>query len=275
MKTATIPHLNPSRVGISSEGTSTNPLMATEDELAQMSEATLDRLSKRVRRIVVDDDSIDAQDALFEGPLVEDAPTATFKHAVDEATQSVVDLILERSSPSAPVVLLFVGSEPNHHVDEMTARVAAALSDHGDSRVLLIDSDQVSRNLTAASRRQDDSGMTEIIEYNQDWRGNLLRNQRTNLDFIPVGNGSFGRWNQKELLRKAVCEMKTDYQFVCVSGGDAHSKAAKLWSDVCDGSYLLVSIKNSNGSVARSAVTELKSNGARLLGCVVTDVDKA
>ncbi len=275
MKTATIPHLNPSRVGISSEGTSTNPLMATEDELAQMSEATLDRLSKRVRRIVVDDDSINVQDPLIEDALVEDAPTATFKHAVDEATQSVVDLILERSSPSAPVVLLFVGSEPNHHVDEMTARVAAALSDHGDSRVLLIDSDQVSRNLTAASRRQDDSGMTEIIEYNQDWRGNLLRNQRTNLDFIPVGNGSFGRWNQKELLRKAVCEMKTDYQFVCVSGGDAHSKAAKLWSDVCDGSYLLVSIKNSNGSVARSAVTELKSNGARLLGCVVTDVDKA
>ena len=65
--------------------------------------------------------------------------------------------------------------------------------------------------------------------------------------------------------------MKTEYQYVCVAVGDAHSKAAKLWSDVCDGSYLLVSIKNSNGTIAKSAVTELKTNGARLLGCIATD----
>lgn len=273
MKTATIPHLNLSRISIAPGGTSTDPLTATEDELAQMSEATLERLRNRVQRIVVADDSMDVTAPTVPEETVAEAPTATLKQAVDEATQSVVDLILERSNPSAPVVLLFVGSEPNHHVDELTARVAATLCDHVESRVLLIDSDQVSRNLTAASRRQSEPGMTEVIEYNQDWRANLLRNQNANLDFIPVGNGSFGRWNQKELLRKAVCEMKTEYQVVCVAGGDAHGKAAKLWSDVCDGSYLLVSIKNSNGAVAKSAVTQLKSSGARLLGCVVTDVD--
>ena len=168
-----------------------------------------------------------------------------------------------------------MGSEPNQHVDEISARVASALCDQTESRVLLIDSDTVGKNLTAASRQLNESGMTEVIEYNRDWRSSLLRNRGSNLDFLPVGNGSFGRWNQNELLQKAACEMKTDYQIVCVSAGDAHGKAAKLWSDVCDGSYLLVSVKNSNGTIAKSAVTELKSSGARLLGCIVTDVNEA
>ena len=66
--------------------------------------------------------------------------------------------------------------------------------------------------------------------------------------------------------------MKQDYQFICVSAGDAHDNVAKTWSGVCDGSYLLVSLKNSNEKIAESAVAELQTSGARLLGCVVTDL---
>ena len=67
--------------------------------------------------------------------------------------------------------------------------------------------------------------------------------------------------------------MKREYQFIRVAAGDAHSSAARMWNDICDGSYLLVSMKNSNESFAKSAVAELQARGARLLGCVVTDVD--
>ena len=268
MKTATIPHLNSSRYVPKPGSASTNLIDASEEELAALSEARLQELTNRVSEVANDSESLD------ESPTSNAATEMLTTETIAEgATRNLVDQILERSNASIPVVFLFVGSEPNHHVDEMSARVAAALCDHTQSRVLLIDSDAVGRNLTTATGRQDDAGMTEVIEYNRDWRSNLLRNHKANIDFLPIGNGKFGRWNEKELLQKAVCEMKTDYQFVCVSGGDAHGKAAKLWSDVCDGSYLLVSIKSSNGTVAKSAVTELKANGARLLGCVVTDVD--
>ena len=268
VKTATIPHLNSSRYLSKSGAASTDLLNASEEELAAMSEATLDRLTNRVSQIA---NGSESQEASIDSNESEVNPAT--EAIAENATRSVVEQILERSNASIPVVFLFVGTESNHHVDEMSARVAAALSEHTQSRVLLIDSDTVSRNLTATVGQQDRAGMTEVIEYNQDWRSNLLRNKEANVDFLPIGNGNFGRWNQQELLQKAVCEMKAEYQFVCVSGGDAHSKASKLWSDVCDGSYLLVSIKSSNGTVAKSAVTELKANGARLLGCVVTDVD--
>jgi Mrp family chromosome partitioning ATPase len=265
VKTATIPHLNSFRNLLPPGNASTDVLTATEEQLAQMSEATLDRLSDRVHRI-------GSPVAELQVPTNEPkTKLAAPSKIASDAIQNVVNQIAERSNSAVPMILLFAGSEPNEHVDEMSARIAAALCDTMDSRVLLIDSDNVGKNLTTASRRLEESGMTEVIEYNRDWRVNLLRNQSSNLDFLPVGNGSFGRWNQKELLRKAACEMKTEYQYICVAVGDAHSKAAKLWSDVCDGSYLLVSIKNSNGTIAKSAVTELKTNGARLLGCIATD----
>jgi len=81
------------------------------------------------------------------------------------------------------------------------------------------------------------------------------------------------RWNAKQLLINSVAEMKQDYQFVCVSAGSAHSPHAKLWYDVCEGSYLVVSLKTSNETFAKSSVRELQAGDARLLGCVVTDVE--
>ena len=270
VKTASIPHLTSLRNSLPARNASLEVLHATEEQLAQLSEETLARLSNGVQRFAstVQPEPLSPPAELTPDVVAED-------DQVGETIRNVVDQVLERSNSSVPVVLLFVGSEPNEHVDEISARVAAALCDQTESRVLLIDSDNVSKNLTVASGRLTDSGMTETIEYNQDWHSHLLRNQNSNLDFLPVGNGSFGRWNQKELLRKAVVDMKTEYQFVCVAGGDAHGTAAKLWSDVCDGSYLLVSVKNSNDTIAKSAVTELKTSGARLLGCIVTDAKEA
>ena len=270
VKTASIPHLTSLRNSLPARNASLEVLHATEEQLAQLSEETLARLSNGVQRF-----ASPTQPEPLPPPAEPTPDVVAEDDRVGETIQNVVAQVLERSNSSVPVVLLFVGSEPNEHVDEISARVAAALCDQTESRVLLIDSDNVSKNLTVASGRLTDSGMTETIEYNQDWHSHLLRNQNSNLDFLPVGNGSFGRWNQKEVLRKAVVDMKTEYQFVCVAGGDAHGTAAKLWSDVCDGSYLLVSVKNSNGTIAKSAVTELKTNGARLLGCIATDANKA
>lgn len=192
---------------------------------------------------------------------------------VSTTIQNMVELITKRSTDGVAMLLLCIGSEPNLHTDETAARLASALCEQTASRVLLIDSDTDSRNLTTAARLEEGEGMTEVIQRNRNWSSLLLRNEHTNLDFLPCGRESFQRWNQQELLRKASCEMRKNYQFICVSAGDAHGKAAKLWSDVCDGSFLLVSVKNSNRTVAKSAVTELQSGGARLLGCIVTDAE--
>ncbi len=138
-------------------------------------------------------------------------------------------------------------------------------------KVLLVDSN-LNGDLTRFRNLVSNRGVGDIVNDGEDWR-ELVEDEAAGIDFMPSGNCSFKRWGAAQRLRSAVAEMRQNYQFICVSAGDAHENVAKAWSSVCDGSYLLVSLKNSNETIAESAVAELQTSGARLLGCVVTDLE--
>lgn len=190
----------------------------------------------------------------------------------NRAIEVLCDSIVERFPPVDRAVILFAGSEPNIHVDETCARVASCLAGRDLGRILLVDSDLKGRALSAASGLAKEQGILDVKERGIDWKTLVYGGSSTKLDFMPAGIGfKYCDLNKKSKLIKAVGEMKEHYQFVLVSVGDAHSIPARVWSDIGDGSYLLVSMKNSNETIAKSAVAELKTCGARLLGCVVTD----
>jgi len=186
---------------------------------------------------------------------------------------TLVDSIFERFPLAASTVLLFVGTEENPHVDETCARVASAIASRNIGDVLLIDADVDGKRLTQASGLAGQSGFLECVNRSQNWRQKVVSRDESSFGFLPVGECAMDRWNAKQLLINSVAEMKQDYQFVCVSAGSAHSPHAKLWYDVCEGSYLVVSLKTSNETFAKSSVRELQAGDARLLGCVVTDVE--
>lgn len=192
----------------------------------------------------------------------------------DSAVDVLCDAILERFPVGESAVILFAGSEPNIHVDETTARVASRLAGRDLGKVLLVDSDLKTRALSLASGLAKEQGILDVKERNKDWKPLVYNGASSRLDFMPAGIGfKYCDPKKKADLIKAVAEMKLEYQFVLVSVGDAHSVPAHVWSDICDGSYLLVSMKKSNQTIAQSAVAEMKTCGARLLGCVVTDAD--
>ena len=198
------------------------------------------------------------------------------KELGDQPTSEIsalVDSIFERFPLAASTVLLFVGTEENPHVDETCARVASAIASRNIGDVLLIDADVDGRRLTQASGLVSHEGFLECINRSQNWRKKIVSRNESSFGFLPVGNCEMDRWNAKQLLINSVAEMKQDFQFVCVSAGSAHSPHAKLWYDLCEGSYLVVSLKSSNETYAKSSVNELQTGGARLLGCVVTDVE--
>ncbi len=196
----------------------------------------------------------------------------TTKSEQNEAIEPLVQAILERFPLAEPAVLLFVGSESNSHIDETCARVSNLLAARNVGRILLVDSDIIGHELSRASGLVGEPGISEVLNQNVAWKPLIYGGSATGLDFFPSGCGQFTHAKSQARLRTAIAEIKQEYQFICVSAGDAHSDSAKIWSDICDGSYLLVSMKNSNETFAKSAVTELQSSGARLLGCVVTDV---
>jgi Mrp family chromosome partitioning ATPase len=188
-----------------------------------------------------------------------------------EAMSGLVDSILDRFPLAAPAVLLFVGSEANTHVDDTCATIAGSLAERNVGEILLIDSN-FNGSLSKIRNLNSSTGIGEVVNDGTDWKP-LTVDESSGMDFMPAGKEGFNRWGGAQRLRKAIAEIKQSYQFICVSGGDAHDNVAKSWSSVCDGSYLLVSLKNSNETIAESAVTELQTSGARLLGCVVTDLD--
>jgi Mrp family chromosome partitioning ATPase len=185
----------------------------------------------------------------------------------------LVEKIIDRFPLASPTVLLFVAGEPNPNVDETCAQVASALAACHVGKVLLVDGDVADRQLTIAGGMVHQPGLSEAINRSADWRPLVVSEGSNSFSFLPVGKCPSDRWNSDELLRNVTAEMKREYQFICVSAGDAHAKHAKLWCDVCDGSYLVVSLKNSNETLAKSAAEELMLNGARVLGCVVSDAD--
>ena len=203
-----------------------------------------------------------------------DDPKPAKSLGLDGEVDKLCDAILKRFPLGDPSVLLFVGAEPNHHIDEASARIAARMADRNIGRVLLLDSDLREQSLTLASGLSKSDGISNVTNQDKQWKPLVFSGEVKSLDFMPGGTyESFRHPEEKSRLRAAVSEMKQDYQFIMVSAGDAHGLSAKIWNDICDGSYLLVSMKNSNETHAQSAVAELQANGARLLGCVLTDVE--
>ncbi|MDB4766857.1 hypothetical protein OAG71_04135, partial [bacterium] len=174
----------------------------------------------------------------------------------------LVEKILDRFPLASPTVLLFVGGEANPIVEETCGRVASALASCHVGRVLLVDGDVEGRQLTIAGGLSEQPGLSEAINRSQDWRPMVVSQDSASFSILPAGNCPMDRWNSAELLREVSAEIRQEFQFICVAAGDAHAKHAKIWCDVCDGSYLVVSMKNSNETFAKSAVQELTSNGA-------------
>ena len=200
-------------------------------------------------------------------------PIKTTSSEANPAIDTLVDAILNRFPLGDPVVLMFVGSESNPHIDETCARVGSALADRDIGRILLLDSDLANHALSEASGVSGQPGISDVVNRGDSWESAIYGRSVTGLDFLAAGTGDFSHHDKSARLREAASEMKREYQFICVAAGNAHSSSAKLWYDICDGSYLLVSVKNSNETYAKSAVAELQTSGARILGCVVTDVE--
>ena len=202
---------------------------------------------------------------------VEAARSSQSKNSADSIVK-IADEIISKHPIAAPSLLMFAGSQASMHADETCARVAAELASRNFGRVLLIDSDFVGRRLTKASGMSSQGGLSEIMNIALPWEKAILRSGSSKLDFMAAGSCPHKRWTPKETLREAIAEIRNDYQFVCISVGDAHSSAGALWSELSDGAFLVVSAIHSSDSVAESAADRLREKGARLNGCIVADV---
>ena len=195
------------------------------------------------------------------------------KTSKGQAVEKIVRSIVERYPVGNPGVVIFSGPESNSLIDETCARVAASLSDRKIGRALLVDADIKGQALTIASGVVGQAGVVDVIANGLAWKSTVYGGSTPGLDFMGAGSRQELEDHATPLLRQLVVGLKKEYQFICVSAGKSSELSSKIWNDVGDGTYLLVSLKNSNQSRAKAAVSALRVSGGRLLGCVVTDVD--
>ena len=189
-----------------------------------------------------------------------------------EELAALADEIGNRFPAGRPAVLSFLSAEPDPMVDLTAREMARLLALTGRGPVLLIDSHLESRRLTRDSGAAQASGLIDAAIEGRPWRPMIRSQWDRGVDFLPCGARETETLGDSGALRSVMIEIKQSYQYVCVAAGAA-ALAGQWWSDVSDGCYLLVSLKNTHAAVARSAVAELQASGARLLGCVVTDVE--
>ena len=201
------------------------------------------------------------------------ADEPTKKTSKEQAVEKIARSIVERYPVGNPGLVIFAGPESNSLIDETCARVATSLSERKIGRALLIDADTKGQALTIASGVAGQAGVTDIIAGGVAWKSTVFGGSATGLDFMGAGTRQELGEHATPLLRQLVVGLKKEYQFICVSAGASSELSSQFWNDVGDGTYLLVSLKNSNQSRAKAAVSELRVSGGRLLGCVVTDVD--
>lgn len=199
------------------------------------------------------------------------AARSTQSTETESAIIKIADSILSTFPVSAPSAVMIAGSGAALSVDETAARVAAELASRELGRVLLIDSDFADRRLTSASGMVQHAGLSEVMNIALPWEDAILKSGSSKLDFMPVGSCPHKRWTPKRLLREALAEIRQQYQFICITVGDAHSVAASTWAGISDGAMLVVSAASTSDAMAESAVQELRKDGARMLGCIVAD----
>lgn len=199
------------------------------------------------------------------------AARSTQSTAMESAVTKIADEIVDNFPLASASVIMMTGSQSSLQTDETCARVAAELANRNLGRVLLIDSDFEGRRLTKAGGMSSQGGLSEVMNIALPWQRAVLKSGSSKLDFMAAGTCPHKRWTPKRLLKEAIAEIRGEYQFVCVSAGDAHGSAAALWSELSDGVLLVVSASQSSDAIAQSAVGVLKAKGARILGCVVAD----
>lgn len=205
-----------------------------------------------------------------------DQPDAQQKIAILPPSQKqyerLIDNLLEKTVPGLPSAMLFAGCETNQRVGKVAMNVAALLAERNLGKILLIDGDVVDKSLTDSLIDVDAAGLTEVLNRQQSAASAIMPTEMENLFFLAAGIASLSR--QKTLNSRLASfneELKKEFRFVLIDGGVAQELMPKTWCAFCDSTYLVVSLDDSLNTAASSAVVDLQSAGARLLGCIVTN----
>ena len=192
--------------------------------------------------------------------------------ANDRQIVPIAESIIGKFPLGGASIIAFAGTERNEQLEMVVAGTALTLNHLKQCKVLIIDSEIGEGFLTGLMNCESKTGLTDLAKGGCTWQGSIESTCRPDIHFLPVGNNeAIYPETMISILKKTIPNVIGKYDYVIVNVGDAHDTIAEMWSNYTNGTFLVVSMLETNQNIAKSAVAQLNSFGARLVGCVVSD----
>ena len=183
-------------------------------------------------------------------------------------------LLYMAETGTRPHTLLVTSSVPNDGKSITAANLAIMLA-MGGARVLLVDADLRKGTLNTRFNIQADSGLSEVLAQNTDWRLAVKETQIANLRLLPRGAPTqrSGEYFLSPAMDTFMKESIKEYDYVLIdtapvmAADDVTTIAPRV-----DGVIFVVRAEFTSARVARAALEMLYQRRARVLGLVFNAV---
>lgn len=188
------------------------------------------------------------------------------------ATQyrSLADRLAELRRAFDHLVVTFVGAEDEPHVGEMAAHLALALAERKSADVLLVDGGLLERRLTIDFDRASKEGFAEALN-GRKWQDVLLPLATDRLWLLPAGQGKSPP-SIDETLPRMFSEMRRRFEFTLLDAGAANQDATVALARLADACFLVARLGQTSTKGLKATEARLQAAGARVVGCVVTNL---
>jgi len=196
------------------------------------------------------------------------------RHPFVEAYRNLRSSLLYMTQEPRPRTLLVTSSVPGDG-KSLTATNLAITMAMGRSRVLLVDADLRKGNLQKRLEVQADTGLTEVLLNDTDWRQAVKATPVENLFLLPRGATTqrSSEFFIGPVMDKFLKEIAAEYEYVVIdtapvmAADDVTSLAPRV-----DGVLFVVRAEKTSARVAHAALNMLYQRKASVLGIVFNSV---
>jgi len=183
----------------------------------------------------------------------------------------LVDRLIRDIEHSSSKVAAFVTLGDEGHSRLVVLQVAVLLAERLTGKVLLVDGDMARCRLSEGLESGQRSGLSELLSGEATGKDCFIPTATNGLSFLPAGKlRHYDVSTSGVVLEKTLQDLAADFGWVLVEVGQAGSLGAAALARQTDATYLVVELGAVETVAAQKALTELRTAGARVLGCIAT-----
>jgi protein-tyrosine kinase len=166
--------------------------------------------------------------------------------------------------------ILITGVGPASDSHEATLHAAAILAEAGEP-VLVIDGDAARHTLTTQLDLTGGTGLAELARGEEPDADPILPTTFENLSVLPFGKVRMSDpASAANRLAALIQSLEGSYRLILIDGGRTADPAVAELSRLCDATYFVVRLGETDATVAQTALRDFRAAGARILGCIAT-----